>query len=151
MGDKERASTLSQSLATYLVAVEELVFRYKLARVRDVALLCGVHPKTAEAALVRLRDLGLVSYPKREYIDVTAEGLSEAGKIRRTVMAAAEGGEWEGDAVVHPVVAVRIVHRGAASCSGTWRPRRAAGRSDSGGAIVEGPGVSGAASCFPKL
>lgn len=110
MTDEETCEMLPKRLATCLVAVDELVAHFKLARVRDIALLCAIRRQRVTAALRRLGELGLVSYRKGEYIDITESGIREAARIRARVIAGcSRGGDAREQAIVDPVVGVRIL------------------------------------------
>jgi Mn-dependent DtxR family transcriptional regulator len=78
---------LTLALSGYLLAVDELVARNKLARLRDIAAMRCVRPPAARRAVVRLADLGLVVYRKGEYLDITEAGRTEATRIRCSMIA----------------------------------------------------------------
>jgi len=73
---------LTLALTAYLLAVDELVARNKLARLRDIAAMRCVRPPSAHRALIRLANIGLVVYRKGEYLDITEAGRTEAARIR---------------------------------------------------------------------
>jgi DtxR family transcriptional regulator, Mn-dependent transcriptional regulator len=82
MSDPANTSpALSDALEDYLETIFELVRDNKLARVKDIARNRDVRSASVIPALRRLSELGLISYEKREYIDLTPEGEAEARKI----------------------------------------------------------------------
>lgn len=74
---------LSRSLEDYLEAVAVLVGRDGVARTRDVARRMGVAPSSANSAVNKLADKGLVTHQPYELIRLTEKGEQVGGAIRR--------------------------------------------------------------------
>ncbi len=80
-GKQSKYSQLSNSLEDYLETIYELVRDNKIARIKDIAKARKVRSASVIAAMRKLSDMGLISYEKREYIDLTPDGIIEARKI----------------------------------------------------------------------
>jgi DtxR family Mn-dependent transcriptional regulator len=78
---KPQKYDLSDSLEDYLETIFELVRDNKLARIKDIASARNVRSASVISAMRRLSDLGLITYEKREYIDLTTAGVVEARRI----------------------------------------------------------------------
>ena len=74
-------SPLTASLEDYLETIYELVRDRKLARVKDIAQARGVQAGSVSPAMKRLSGLGLIRYVRRDYIDLTPEGVREAQRV----------------------------------------------------------------------
>ncbi|MBN2717316.1 MAG: metal-dependent transcriptional regulator [Deltaproteobacteria bacterium] len=72
---------LSESLEDYMETIFELVRDNKLARIKDIAKARDVRSASVIPAMRRLSDLGLITYEKREYIDLTPEGERVARRV----------------------------------------------------------------------
>ncbi|MBN1824745.1 MAG: metal-dependent transcriptional regulator [Candidatus Eisenbacteria bacterium] len=81
MENREQPPALTGALEDYLETIYELVRDRKLARVRDIASLRGVRSGSVSPAMKRLADMGLIRYVRREYIDLTPEGLEQAQRV----------------------------------------------------------------------
>jgi len=81
MAKEERSPALTGALEDYLETIYELVRDRKLARVRDIARLRGVRSGSVSPAMRRLADMGLIRYVRREYIDLTPEGVEQAQRV----------------------------------------------------------------------
>lgn len=100
---------LTPTLSAYLLAVDELVTRHKLTRLRDVAAMRCVRPPSARRALIRLRDFGLVVYRKGEYLDITEAGRTEAARIRGRILEFAKKLSGSGEVAEVEVVALAVL------------------------------------------
>ncbi|MBN2804885.1 MAG: DtxR family transcriptional regulator [Deltaproteobacteria bacterium] len=78
---KISSSILSSSLEDYLETIFELVRDNKLARVKDIAKARNVRSASVISAMKKLAQLELITYEKREYIDLTPKGMTEARRI----------------------------------------------------------------------
>jgi len=72
---------LTSALEDYLETIFELVRDHKLARVKDIVKARNVRSASVIPALRKLAELGLITYVKREYIDLTPEGEVAARRI----------------------------------------------------------------------
>ena len=81
MAKEDRPPALTGALEDYLETIYQLVRDRKLARVRDIAHLRGVRSGSVSPAMRRLADMGLIRYVRREYIDLTPEGLEQAQRV----------------------------------------------------------------------
>jgi len=82
MGDKTKKNQkLTNALEDYLETVFELVRDNKLARVKDIAKARKVRSASVIPAMRRLKELGLIEYVRREYIDLTPEGERAARRV----------------------------------------------------------------------
>jgi len=71
-------SDVSGSQEDYLETIYEILRTRKVARVRDIAETMGVRPASVTPAMKRLADKHLITYAKREYIELTEEGMTLA-------------------------------------------------------------------------
>ena len=80
---------ISGKLEDYLEAIWEILRISKVARVRNIAEAMGVRPATVTTAMKRLAERGLISYEKREYIELTDHGreLAMSTKARHRLLA----------------------------------------------------------------
>jgi DtxR family Mn-dependent transcriptional regulator len=80
---------ISERLEDYLEAIWEILRTSRVARVRNIAEAMGVRPATVTTAMKRLAQLGLISYAKREYIELTDSGreLAMSTKARHRLLA----------------------------------------------------------------
>ena len=72
---------LSESLEDYMETIFELVRDNKLARIKDIAKARDVRSASVIPAMRRLSDMGLITYEKREYIDLTPAGERVARRV----------------------------------------------------------------------
>lgn len=72
---------LTPSLEDYLETLYEVIRERKVARVRDVARARGVKAGSVTPAMKRLADLGLITYERREYIELTPAGERAARRV----------------------------------------------------------------------
>lgn len=72
---------LSSCLEDYLETVLVLIREKKVARMRDVAERMGVAMSSANSAIKRLAESGLVSHKRYEFIELTEKGEIMAKKI----------------------------------------------------------------------
>ena len=72
---------LTASLEDYLETVYELVRDHKVARVRDIASARQVKASSVTPAMRRLEEAGFIKYERREFIELTQEGESQARRI----------------------------------------------------------------------
>jgi len=75
-------SDITSSLEDYLETIYRILGRSSVARVRDIAEELEVSPASVSPAMRRLADKKLIRYSKRNYIELTEEGLYIA---RRTM------------------------------------------------------------------
>ncbi len=75
------AAPLTASLEDYLETVYELVRDHKVARVRDIAEARKVKASSVTPAMRRLEEAGLIKYGRREFIELTEQGESQARRI----------------------------------------------------------------------
>ena len=68
------SSDISETQEDYLETIYEILRTRKVARVRDIAETMGVRPASVTPAMKRLADKNLITYAKREYIELTEEG-----------------------------------------------------------------------------
>ncbi|OPL18904.1 MAG: hypothetical protein AVO35_02950 [Candidatus Aegiribacteria sp. MLS_C] len=73
-----QAQGLTGSLEDYLEAILRILGESSVARVRDIADRLQVSPASVTPAMKRLADLGLISYTKRSYIQLTDAGRRAA-------------------------------------------------------------------------
>lgn len=71
---------VTQALEDYLETIFLLIKDKKVARIRDIAEVRKVKPGSVTPAMKRLAELGLINYTKREFIQLTDEGLDIARK-----------------------------------------------------------------------
>jgi len=71
-------SDVSGTQEDYLETIYEILRTRKVARVRDIAETMGVRPASVTPAMKRLADKHLITYAKREYIELTEEGMELA-------------------------------------------------------------------------
>jgi DtxR family Mn-dependent transcriptional regulator len=76
-----QTTELTASLEDYLETIYELIRDKKLARVKDIAEARGVQAGSVSPAMKRLSNMGLISYVRREYIDLTPEGMRQARRV----------------------------------------------------------------------
>ncbi len=81
MSDDLPNTDLSESLEDYLETIFELVRDHKVARIRDIAAARDVRSASVIPAMRRLAEMGLITYEKREFIDLTPEGDMTARRI----------------------------------------------------------------------
>ena len=72
---------LTGSLEDYLETIYELIRDKKVARVKDIAKARGVKPGSVSPAMRRLSEYGLISYMRRDHIDLTKQGMKQARRI----------------------------------------------------------------------
>ncbi|MBN2340550.1 MAG: metal-dependent transcriptional regulator [Deltaproteobacteria bacterium] len=72
---------LSESLEDYMETIFELVRDNKLARIKDIAKARDVRSASVIPAMRRLSEMGLITYEKREYIDLTPAGERVARRV----------------------------------------------------------------------
>ncbi|MBD3276752.1 MAG: hypothetical protein GF388_00480 [Candidatus Aegiribacteria sp.] len=73
---------ITGSLEDYIESIYRILSENTVARVRDIAEEMDVSPASVTPAMKRLDQMGLVSYTKRSYIELTDTGLAVA---RRTI------------------------------------------------------------------
>ncbi len=80
---------ISGKLEDYLEAIWEILRTSRVARVRNIAEAMEVRPATVTTAMKRLAERGLISYEKREYIELTDRGreLAMSTKARHRLLA----------------------------------------------------------------
>lgn len=81
MTDLEQTVSLTSALEDYLETIFELVRDRKFARIKDIAKARGVRSASVIPAMRRLADLDLITYQKREYIDLTEQGEKAARRV----------------------------------------------------------------------
>jgi len=69
---------LSRSLEDYVRAIYVISKRKKVARVRDIANILKVKPPSVIYSLKKLSNIGLITYEKHGYIELTKKGLRVA-------------------------------------------------------------------------
>jgi len=72
---------LTGSLEDYLETIMLLARRGEPVRVKDIAAERGVRAPSVSLALGKLADLGLLTYARREFIELTPTGLTEARRV----------------------------------------------------------------------
>lgn len=72
---------LTPSLEDYLETIYEVIRERKVARVRDIVLARNVKAGSVTPAMKRLADLGLITYERREYIELTPAGEKAARRV----------------------------------------------------------------------
>jgi len=72
---------LTPSLEDYLETIYEVIRERKVARVRDLVQARGVKAGSVTPAMKRLADLGLITYTRREYIELTPAGEQAARRV----------------------------------------------------------------------
>ena len=81
MGRDGATPGLTRSLEDYIRAIYVLRKKKKVVRVKDIASLLNVRPSSVTTSLKKLATAGLVDYEKREYVDLTEEGLRVAEEL----------------------------------------------------------------------
>ena len=81
MGRNSATPGLTRSLEDYVRAIYVLRKRKRVVRVKDIALFLNVKPSSVTNSLKKLANAGLVDYEKREYVDLTEEGLRVAEEL----------------------------------------------------------------------
>jgi len=66
---------LSESLEDYLETIHQLIRDQKTARVKEIAEARGVRMASVTNAMRRLSKLGLIQYNRREFIQLTPDGV----------------------------------------------------------------------------
>jgi len=72
---------LTPALEDYIETVYELVRDKGVARIRDIAKARSVKAGSVSPAMKRLAGLGLVRYEKREFIELTQDGVAVASRV----------------------------------------------------------------------
>jgi DtxR family Mn-dependent transcriptional regulator len=81
MSEQTATKQLTPSLEDYLETIYEVIRTRKVARVRDIAQARDVKAGSVTPAMKRLADLGLITYARREYIELTPEGEEAARRV----------------------------------------------------------------------
>ncbi len=81
MGRDSATLGLTRSLEDYIRAIYVLRRKKRVVRVKDIASFLNVKPSSVTTSLKRLATAGLVDYEKREYVDLTEEGLRVAEEL----------------------------------------------------------------------
>ncbi len=72
---------LTASLEDYLETILQLTRDKPVARIKDIARERKVKPGSVSPAMKRLEEMGLITYGRNEYIELTAEGSTAAHKV----------------------------------------------------------------------
>jgi len=85
MKKKHSQYNLSESQEKYLRTIYKLEQQGQTARVKDIAEIRDVKPGSVSPAMRNLAKLGLINYVRREFIELTPEGLQIAAKIEHKI------------------------------------------------------------------
>ncbi len=81
MGHHTNDGPITESLEDYLETIYELIRDKQVARVKDIAKIRNVRMASVSPAMHRLRDLDLIVYNQREFIQLTPKGEQVARKV----------------------------------------------------------------------
>ena len=80
---RTQAASLSDSLENYLEAIHQICAEREVVRMRDIAERMGVRVPSANAAVVRLVEMGLVKHRRYGCVSLTTEGTRVAERVVR--------------------------------------------------------------------